>query len=325
MKISVVIGTYHGEEYIAEQLLSLFHQTLPPDEILIGDDSRNAKTIDEINRVKGQFAGDLRIIRNPECLGIIRNYRNLAQEATGDVIFFSDQDDYWKPKKIETMVKALERHPEKMVVVCNSEVTDEKLVSRKELLLDRTPAFYKFTCQLEKGTWDSFLDIFMQKFNFSAHNMAMKKEIRDLFVEMPGDYLYHDIWLAQISSLAGKLLYLDEVLTLYRQHDKNLSGPLIKRRNKVSEWISLFSHSSTEIEKTWSRLKTIMRVTEKYRSLFPEKSLEELKAFADYYGKRVELHKKNLCFRLWTVIQLLGDYFRYGLGFRSLLRDLIIK
>ena len=51
MKISVVIGTYHGEEYIAEQLLSLFHQTLPPDEILIGDDSLNTKTIDENNIV----------------------------------------------------------------------------------------------------------------------------------------------------------------------------------------------------------------------------------------------------------------------------------
>lgn len=326
MKISVVIGTCHGEEYIAEQLLSLFHQTLPPYEILIGDDSGDSKTVDEINRVKCQFSGDLRIICNPpESRGIIRNYLNLAKKAKGDIIFFADQDDFWLPEKIEKMTEAFQTQPEKMVVVCNSEVTDQDLVSQKELLLDRTPAFYRFASRLERGDWESFREIFMQKFNFSAHNMAMKKEIRDLFVEMPEDYLFHDIWLAQISSLAGKLFYLDEVLTLYRQHGNNASGPLIRRRNKVRDWVSLFSHSTSEIEETWTRLNTIIRITEKYLTFFPEENMNKLKDLAGYYRRRIELHKKNLCSRLWIIIQLRGDYFRYGLGFRSLIRDLFIK
>ena len=327
MKISVIIAAYHGEAFIADQLKSLFYQTLVPDEILIGDDSCDTKTLDEINRVRNQFSGELRIIRNPVRLGIIRNFRNLALEATGDVIFFCDQDDYWLPEKIETMVKALEEHPGKMVVVCNSEVTNEKLASRQELLLDRTPAFYQFASRLERGDWESFRDIFMQKFNFSGHNMAMRKEIRDLFAEMPGDYLYHDIWLAQIASLGGKLLYVDKVLTLYRQHENNASGQLVKHRNKIRELLSLFSHSTDEIEKTWSRLKNMIRITEreKYLSLFPSQNLEGLKAFTDYYGKRVELHKKNFGFRMWTAAQLLLDYFRFGLGVRSLIRDLLIK
>ena len=327
MKISVIIAAYHGEAFIADQLNSLFCQTLVPDEILIGDDSGDTKTIEEINRIRNHFSGDLRIIRNPVRLGIIQNYRNLALEATGDVIFFSDQDDYWKPEKIATMVKALEKHPEKMVVVCNSEVTNEKLESRQELLLDRTPAFYDFVSRLEQGTWESFQDIFMQKFNFSGHNMAMRKEILDLFAEIPDDYLYHDIWLAQIASLAGKLLYVDEALTLYRQHGNNASGQLIKHRNKIREWLLLFSHSTDEIEKTWSRLKKMIWITgrEKYLSLFPPKNLEGLKAYTDYYGKRVELHKNNFGFRIWAAVQLLFDYFRFGLGLRSLIRDLLIK
>ena len=327
MKISIIIATYHGEVFIADQLKSLFCQTLVPDEILIGDDSGDTKTLEEINRIRNEFSGDLRMIRNPVRLGIIRNYRNLALEATGDVIFFSDQDDYWKPEKIETMVNALEAHPEKMVVVCNSEVTNEKLVSRKELLLDRTPAFHDFASRLEEGTWDSFQDIFMQRYNFSAHNMAMRKEFRDLFAEIPEDYLYHDIWLAQIASLGGKLLYVDEALTLYRQHGHNASGQVVKNRNKIREWLSLFRHSTGEIEKTWSRLKTIIRITEseKYRSYFQVENLKELNICADYYRKRVDLHKKHIISRIAYAIPFLSQYFRYGLGFRSLLRDLLIK
>ena len=167
----------------------------------------------------------------------------------------------------------------------------------------------------------------MQKFNFPAHNMAMRKEIRDLFLQVPDDYLYHDLWLAQISCLAGKLFYLDEPLTLFRQHGSNSSGQLIKRKNKIREIISSFSHSTDEIEKTWLRLDTISQVAEKERRLnfFPERNMNELKAFAEYFRKRTELHKRNLIVRFIYVLPLLAQYFRYGFGLRSLLRDLIIK
>ena len=328
MKISVVMGTCHGEKYIGEQLTSLFHQTLLPDEILIGDDSGDTKTLDAIDKVKDQYPRHLRIIRNPDRLGVVNNFRNLVKQASGDIIFFADQDDYWLPVKIEKMVDALKKHPEKLVTVCNSEAVDEKLTPKGYLLLDRTPAFYEFTLQLKHGGWKSFRDIFMQKYNFPGHNMAMRKEIRDLFLEMPEDYYsYHDHWLAQISSLAGKIFYIDEVLTLHRQHGNNTSGALKKPGNNHLAWLSLFFHSTGEIEQTRARLDPIMNIVRSaiFRHFFPEENLKRLNALEYYYQKRVELHQKKLVVRFIYVIPLLPHYFQYGLGFRSLLRDLIIK
>ena len=40
-KISVVIASYNGEEFLTEQLDSIRNQTLPPDELIICDDSQN--------------------------------------------------------------------------------------------------------------------------------------------------------------------------------------------------------------------------------------------------------------------------------------------
>jgi len=331
MKISVIIATYHGEKYIAEQLMSLFHQTLAPDEILIGDDSGDEKTIDEIDRVRNAYSGDLRIIRNPSRLGIIGNYRNLAQQAVGDLIYFCDQDDVWLPQKIEKLAGALETHPDKMAAVCNSETTDKDLNPHHQLFVERTPAFYEFTRRLEQGTWDSFKDIFMQKYIFPAHNMVMKKNMLDLFTAVPEDYgksrLYHDVWLARIASLAGKLYYLDEILTHYRIHETNSNGFEAPQPESVPQLLALFSRSTAEIEKTAQQLDHIYQVAaqERHRELFPSENLEQLRRFADFFRKRAVLHTRSRFFRPAAAASLWSEYFRYGLGVRSLVRDLLVK
>ena len=43
--VSVVIVAFHGEKFIGELLKSLFTQTYPPSEILIGDDSHDNQTL----------------------------------------------------------------------------------------------------------------------------------------------------------------------------------------------------------------------------------------------------------------------------------------
>ena len=331
MKISVIIAAYHGEKYIAEQLMSLFHQTLVPDEILIGDDSGDEKTIDEIDRVRKEYSGDLRVIRNPSRLGIIGNYKNLAQQTRGDLIYFCDQDDVWLPQKIEKLAGALEAHPDKMAAVCNSETTDKDLNPRHQLFVERTPAFYEFTHRLEQGTWDSFKDIFMQKYIFPAHNMVMKKAMLDLFTAVPEDYgksrLYHDVWLARITSLAGKLYYLDEILTHYRLHETNSNGFEAPQQESLSQILAFFSHSTAEIGITALQLDHIYQVAaqERHRELFASENLEQLRRFADFFRKRAVLHTRSRFFRPAAAASLWSDYFRYGMGFRSLVRDLLVK
>lgn len=50
MKISLLMATYNGENYILEQLKSIYNQTVNPDEVLIADDVSNDRTVELIER-----------------------------------------------------------------------------------------------------------------------------------------------------------------------------------------------------------------------------------------------------------------------------------
>ena len=52
--ISVALCSYNGECYIREQLQSIFEQSMPVDEVVIGDDGSSDKTLDVINSFKDQ-------------------------------------------------------------------------------------------------------------------------------------------------------------------------------------------------------------------------------------------------------------------------------
>lgn len=50
MKISVIVSTYNGAEYILEQLDSVKNQTRKADEVLISDDVSSDNTVEIVNK-----------------------------------------------------------------------------------------------------------------------------------------------------------------------------------------------------------------------------------------------------------------------------------
>ncbi|NBK99359.1 MAG: glycosyltransferase [Erysipelotrichia bacterium] len=140
-KVSVILAAYHGEKYIAEQLKSLFQQTHPVDEILIGDDSLDDATVQAVQAVKEDFPGVLKIIRNPRSLGVISNFEELYKIADGDIVFFCDQDDVWLPNKVELLVRELELHPECDLVFCDSFCRDIVTNVNRNILPEFTRRF----------------------------------------------------------------------------------------------------------------------------------------------------------------------------------------
>ena len=90
--VSVCIATYNGAGFIKEQLDSILMQIPATAEVLIGDDG----SVDEtISIVEGFNDPRIRVIRNSSNLGYVRNFENLIENARGDYIFLSDQDDIW--------------------------------------------------------------------------------------------------------------------------------------------------------------------------------------------------------------------------------------
>lgn len=120
MKTSVAMATYNGADYLIEQLDSLRDQTMPIDEVIICDDGSKDNTVQMIREYIKENALEKRwqLIENEENLGYANNFHKALSLATGDYIFFSDQDDIWCLNKIEEMTKVLEENP-KIQLLCS--------------------------------------------------------------------------------------------------------------------------------------------------------------------------------------------------------------
>ena len=140
--ISVVMATYNGEKYLLEQLDSIKDQTVSPDEVIICDDrsTDNTQTIVEDYIAKHNLEG-WHFIVNEKNLGYGNNFHQAVGRATGDLIFFSDQDDIWAPDKIEIMRKIMTDHEDCALLCTDYEpyATEEAAPKVPKQISDRMP------------------------------------------------------------------------------------------------------------------------------------------------------------------------------------------
>jgi len=96
---SVALCTYNGERFLSQQLASLAAQTVLPDELVVCDDA----STDASMRVVEDFAKNapfsVRIFRNPNNLGYVKNFEQAIGLCSKEIIFLCDQDDDWEKKK----------------------------------------------------------------------------------------------------------------------------------------------------------------------------------------------------------------------------------
>lgn len=105
MKTSVLISTYNGEAFIEEQLSSILNQSVQPDEVLIRDDCSTDRTAELIQSfIAENSLGNWRLVVSDRNEGFRKGFRTLAEAASGDIVFFCDQDDVWGRYKIESCV-----------------------------------------------------------------------------------------------------------------------------------------------------------------------------------------------------------------------------
>jgi len=119
--ISVCMATFNGEKYIKEQINSILIQLDYKDELIISDDGSTDKTMEIIHKFDDKR---IKLFENKNMHGYAHNFENALKQATGDYIFFSDQDDVWLPNKVEIMLPHLKADN---FVISDAYVTNEEL------------------------------------------------------------------------------------------------------------------------------------------------------------------------------------------------------
>src|SRR5689334_536818 len=107
--VIILLATFNGEQYIAEQIQSLLDQTYTNWRLIIRDDNSKDNTSAILTRYQQQYPDKITVMPNGGTnLGSVLNFNALltfAQDA--EYIMFCDQDDKWLPHKIEDTFNAM--------------------------------------------------------------------------------------------------------------------------------------------------------------------------------------------------------------------------
>ncbi len=238
-KISVIIASYNGQEFIAEAIESINKQTYPVKEIIVVDDGSTDKTEEivknqngNIRFIKQQHKGDPAFGRN---IGI--------GEAKGELIAFLDQDDMWPENKLEIQVERLERFAEAQVDVGTTKLLISETVDKNSAFANRL-----------KDSGQYFL------LSSGVFRKSVFEEM-GLFAE---DMTYHASdfdWIVRAAENEVLFSVHGQPTHLYRIHDNNYSNDIKKLRMGVAEVFknSLFRRklAGKGMFKGFPKLKTI--------------------------------------------------------------------
>lgn len=212
--IAILMSTYNGEKYLAQQIDSIRKQSYKNWCLMIRDDGSSDDTVKIIEKYQSE---DNRIeflnqgaIRN---VGVVRSFFELLRETEAEFYMFSDQDDYWLPNKVELALQEILKldNSQPNCVYTNLQIVDKDL-NGKELLLKRN--------------WQSFTNVLFTNNIYGCTmmiNNSLKKMVNFKQIDYQRIYM-HDWWLALIAAEFGNLRFIDQATILYRQHGTNQVG-----------------------------------------------------------------------------------------------------
>lgn len=222
MKKSVAMCTYNGEKYIVLQLDSILNQTIKPDEIIICDDCSTDETVEILSKYKNKYPNLIKVIKNNENLGYIKNFEKAINLTTGDFIFLSDQDDIWHENKVETLINIFKKKQNISYIFTDAEAINEKNESLNYNIWS--------TVNFDKKKQDSFntgnqINLLINNFFVTGATLVFKSEAKNFLLPFP-EIISHDYWIAlTFGSIKPKSGYCyAKPLLKYRIHKKQTIG-----------------------------------------------------------------------------------------------------
>lgn len=252
IKTIVILCSHNGEKFIKEQLDSILDQTTPVSSIHIHDYNSSDKTREKIkkleNKTKNIYLKFFSYAKGPTH-SFLNSINIVKKEEQGDcLIYLVDQDDIWLPNKNEEVLK---EHALKKFDVAFHDVN----IVDSNLKIISKSYYGRF--------WNAKRDL---KFPNQLYSNCVigHTSVYDINYLNEIDLSYdpripiHDWYLInEAIFLNKKIHFIENYLSLYRQHDNNLLGSSVyKKRNY------------------FKKLKNISKKLSLYHNLLEEKGIE---------------------------------------------------
>lgn len=223
--ISVALCTHNGAQFIEEQLLSILAQTLPPVAVVLSDDASTDDTVAIAEKIWAERGvakpkPALRILRNQKALGVTKNFEQALLACEGDLVALSDQDDLWVPDRLERMATQFDARAELTLLHSDARLVDGHGNPLGGTLSEAIGFSAKERRQIGSG---AALDVLLRRNVVTGATTVLRRSLLDAAVPFPEAWV-HDEWLAIVAAITGRVDFLPEALTDYRQHGSNQIG-----------------------------------------------------------------------------------------------------
>ncbi|HFI5259084.1 TPA: glycosyltransferase family 2 protein [Streptococcus agalactiae] len=270
MKVNILMATYNGEKFLAQQIESIQKQTFKEWNLLIRDDGSSDKTCDIIRNFTAKDSR-IRFINENEHhnLGVIKSFFTLVNYEVADFYFFSDHDDVWLPEKLSVSLEAAKHKASDVPLLV---YTDLKVVNQELNILQdsmiRAQSHHANTTLLPELTENTV----------TGGTMMINHALAEKWFT-PNDILMHDWFLALLAASLGEIIYLDLPTQLYRQHDNNVLGArTMDKRFKI-----LREGPKSIFTRYWKLIhdsqKQASLIVDKYGDIMTANDLELIKCF----------------------------------------------
>jgi len=222
-EVVIILASYNGAAFIADQLSSVQNQTYSDWLLLLRDDGSEDETVQlfkEIAKLETRFQ---LLSDNLSRLGAAESFHCLMREvvkSSARYVVFADQDDIWLPHKLSkqmALMKELEAGCPEIPVLVHSdlEVVDAELNPI-------APSFMDYQGIRNESTKP--LQVLLAQNYVTGCTVIINRALLDMALPMPANVLMHDWWLALCAAVFGRLEFSNEPLVKYRQHGGNVIG-----------------------------------------------------------------------------------------------------
>lgn len=300
--VEILLATYNGARFLREQVDSVLAQDYPTLRILVSDDGSDDETLAILDQYRQVLPLCVRILEGlPPTGSAPANFLRLMQHATASYVCFCDQDDVWLPGKVRCSLEAMRVLEQKhgtgmpLLVFTDLRVVDHDLKTMQPSMWATAGIVPGNVHRLERLLTQSIV---------TGCTMMINRPLLELAKRMPPEASMHDRWIALLAGAMGASAFLREPQVLYRQHDCNVVGAVLKDNSIAGLWFRLRNRG----ERTHQRKLEILQV----EALQRQHGTEMPPAGATLLGRYLESSlNPNPFRRIWLTLRY--GFFRQGL------------
>src|ERR1700694_615510 len=314
--IGVVLCTYNGERYVRTQLESILAQSRKPDMLLACDDASHDGTIGQLEAYAELGPFHFRILRNHQNWGYLRNFEQAIRRCDADIIALSDQDDWWRPDKLEKIEALFLGDVQAAAVFSDADIVNDNLKSLGFGVLDAQEVNDAERVLAKSGR---LFPVLLRHNIVCGATLAMRTSWRERIFPIPAGFV-HDEGSGLVIAAHEALPFIPDPLIRYRQHGATQIGLL---RWTPSQRLRRFMQSHRlDAERLVTRMLELQERLS--RTGAPSRAVDEVESKIEHFRRRLSLRKGLLRRPLAVVGEIMnGRYTRYSSGWRSALRDLV--